>query len=315
MSRTAGRTVGAAVRDLTSHITSAQRGLITRHQAIGAGMTDSAIGHLVRRGIWRRVRNGLYALNGIPSDWELEVLGAVLLAGSPAWASHYSSARLWDYRGLADGPIEITTLLERRMRVGGIRCHRSGTLHEDDLRVVDGIPTLSAARTIVDLSARLTEAALDRMIDDGLRRRVLTIGELRSVARRLPTIAPGRSPKTIESILHRRLDDLGPTDSELESRVLQLLVDAGLPRPVLQHRVVLDGRTYFIDLAYPEPRLAIEVDGYGFHGDRTTFDRDRRRQNDLVNAGWTVLRFTSRSTDDEILEAVRRALFGRSLVV
>ena len=303
------------MRDLTSHITSVQRGLITRHQAIGAGLTDSAIGHLVRRGIWRRLRTGLYALNGTPIDWELEVLGAVLLVGSPAWASHYSSSRLWGYTGLADGPIELTTLLGRQVRLAGIRAHRSRTLHEHDLRVVDGTPTLSAARTIVDLSARLTEAALERMVDDGLRRRVLTIGELRSVARRLPTIAPGRSPKTIESILHRRLADLGPTGSDLESRILDLIVGAGFPRPVLQHRVTVEGRTYFVDLAYPEQRLAIEVDGYAFHSDRTTFDRDRRRQNDLVNAGWIVLRFTSRSTDAEILDSVRRALFGRSLPV
>ena len=301
-----------SVHDLTSHITATQRGLITRRQALAAGMTDGAVRHLVHRGIWRRVQTGLYSLNGIPADWELDVLGAVLLAGEPSWASHYSSARLLGYANLADGPVEITIPLERRVRIAGVRAHRSGTLHEHDLQTVDGIPTLSAARTIVDLSSRLTEAALDRMVDDGLRRRVLTIGALHAVARRLPTIAPGRSPKAIQSILHSRIADFGPSDSELESRVLQAIVDAGLPRPRRQLRVVLANVTYFIDLAYPEHRIAIEVDGYGFHGDRTTFDRDRRRQNDLVNSGYTVLRFTSRSTDAEIARTVGQALFGRS---
>lgn len=149
------------------------------------------------------------------------------------------------------------------------------------------------------------------MVDDGLRRRVLTLSELHAVAARLPTIAPGRSPKTVEAVLRERTAGFHPGGSELESHVLRTIVEAGLPAPVRQLRVVANGHTYFLDLAYPE-KVAIEVDGFAFHHDRTTFDRDRRRQNDLVNVGWIVLRFTSRSTAAEIVDSVRQALFGRS---
>jgi len=45
-----------------------------------------------------------------------------------------------------------------------------------------------------------------------------------------------------------------------------------------------------IDFAFPDRRLAIELDGYGPHAHR--FQRDRSRQNGLVLMGWTVLRFT-----------------------
>jgi hypothetical protein len=38
--------------------------------------------------------------------------------------------------------------------------------------------------------------------------------------------------------------------------------------------------------------LAIEVDGWAWHHDVERFRRDRQRQNALVLAGWTVLRFT-----------------------
>lgn len=51
-------------------------------------------------------------------------------------------------------------------------------------------------------------------------------------------------------------------------------------------------RNYLIDLAFPAERVAVEVDGWAWHVDAERFLSDRRRQNALVNAGWTVLRFT-----------------------
>jgi very-short-patch-repair endonuclease len=47
-----------------------------------------------------------------------------------------------------------------------------------------------------------------------------------------------------------------------------------------------------LDFAFPDRRIAIEVDGWAWHQDATTFHTDRQRQNDLVLAGWAVLRFT-----------------------
>ncbi len=80
----------------------------------------------------------------------------------------------------------------------------------------------------------------------------------------------------------------------MESVLRWLLLEAGLPRPVLQH-VVHDGGGRFlgrVDLAWPEQRVAVEFDG-DVHRDRRVFVDDLRRQNGLVLAGWTVLRFTS----------------------
>ena len=65
------------------------------------------------------------------------------------------------------------------------------------------------------------------------------------------------------------------------------------------------GRRYRIDLAYPELRLAIECDGFRWHAQRSDWDADRRRQNDLVAQGWRVLRLTAAMSDDEIIAAIR----------
>jgi len=300
------------VDPLLDAVTARQYGLVTHAQARSVGLSESAIRHRITRGDWVRIRAGLYLRAGLPTSWRQAVLASVLSGGPHATASHATAATLWGFSGFEAHPIEITVPLTRRPRLESIRVHRSGTLADADLREVGAIPVLSPARTIVDISSRLDEHRLGAMIDDGLRRKVLSLPALHSVARRLPTIAPGRSPQRVARLLAARTAGFHPGDSELESTVLRVLVDAGLPPPVRQFRVVIHGHVYFLDLAYPEPKLAIEVDGYDFHRGREVFDRDRSRQNDLVGAGWTVLRFTSQSTPDEIVSAVSQFLFGRS---
>ena len=82
------------------------------------------------------------------------------------------------------------------------------------------------------------------------------------------------------------------THAESEHRFVALLREAGITGWRANHLVRIGGRRYFIDVAFPRALLAIEVDGLAHHSDRLAFQRDRRRQNDLVAAGWTILRFT-----------------------
>jgi very-short-patch-repair endonuclease len=91
-------------------------------------------------------------------------------------------------------------------------------------------------------------------------------------------------------------------------RVLRAIVGAGLHEPVQQHGLQLPNRRCRIDLAYPDVKPAIEVDGFGPHATRSAFDRDRARANDLTTAGWTILRATSSSTDRQIAQSVSATL-------
>ena len=61
---------------------------------------------------------------------------------------------------------------------------------------------------------------------------------------------------------------------------------------VANHLVMLSGIEYWIDVVFLARQLAVEVDGWAWHSDVDRFAHDRRRQNALVLAGWTVLRFT-----------------------
>ena len=299
--------------EIVQDITARQLGLITRRQALAAGLSKKAIAHRVRTGIWMQRRPGLYVVAGMPWSWEQDVLGAVLLAGDLAWASHATSARSWRYLGFEDEErLEVTTPLDKRVRQGGVTVHRSGIIEDRDLRVVRGVPCMSPARTIVDLSARLSADRLGRLVDDGLRRGILTVGGLDHEVRRFWKYAPGRSPKTLEAVLTDRVPGYHGTKSDLEQDVYEAIVNGGLPAPVRQYKIVVNGQPYYIDMAYPERLIAIEADGFDFHRGRGVFDADRARQNDLVNLGWLVLRFTSAFSDERIVADVRRALFGRS---
>jgi very-short-patch-repair endonuclease len=74
----------------------------------------------------------------------------------------------------------------------------------------------------------------------------------------------------------------------MESRIRLAIVFDGLPAPVVQHPV----GPFFLDLAYPSIRLAIEYDGET-HRVQERALRDLDRQAYLTDAGWKVLRFTA----------------------
>jgi very-short-patch-repair endonuclease len=83
-------------------------------------------------------------------------------------------------------------------------------------------------------------------------------------------------------------------------RVLRAIVARGLPEPVQQHELQLPGRRCRLDLAYPDYKVAIEVDGWAHHGPRSAFESDRARGNDIAIAKWLPLHFTADSTDRQI---------------
>jgi len=65
-----------------------------------------------------------------------------------------------------------------------------------------------------------------------------------------------------------------------------------------------------VDLAWPDRRVLVELDG-NVHRERRVFIDDLRRQNGLVLAGWTILRFTSADVlgrPDQVIAAIRVAL-------
>ncbi|WP_143030185.1 endonuclease domain-containing protein [Pseudonocardia oroxyli] len=95
-----------------------------------------------------------------------------------------------------------------------------------------------------------------------------------------------------------------------ERRVLALLEDAGITGWVLGHRI----GDWRLDVAFVRARVALEFDGWAWHVDPARFVDDRRKGNDLVGAGWTLLRFTWQDLENRpavVVAQIRRALQDR----
>lgn len=100
--------------------------------------------------------------------------------------------------------------------------------------------------------------------------------------------------------------------SPQETRLRLALVDAGLPEPELNFRVVdHDRRIAMVDLAYPTERIAIEYLGDHHRTDQATYQEDINRRERLIGAGWDPVFITSADVRDPVPRAVllvRRAL-------
>ena len=69
-------------------------------------------------------------------------------------------------------------------------------------------------------------------------------------------------------------------------------------------------KQFHIDAAWPELKLAVELDGRAAHSTPRNFERDRRKQNALILDGWIVLRFTHnqlRNHDDRVARELQNA--------
>ena len=96
-----------------------------------------------------------------------------------------------------------------------------------------------------------------------------------------------------------------PPHGEFVRLLHDLLLDAGLPEPVCEHWVVVGGRRYRLDLAYPELRLGMECDSKEWHLNERAHETDPVRDNALVLGGWRVLHFTWRRMRDDHQGIVR----------
>ena len=278
-------------RQLAS-IASGQQALITHRQARDTGLSEDGIRHRVESGRWDRVHVGVYGVGGAPRTWHQALVAACLAAGHGAVVSHRSAAALWELDGFDPGAVEISVARPLCHRLHGVVVHRSTDIDRSMPTTRHRILVTTPMRTLVDLGAVVRPRAVERALDHAVGRRLVTLAGLRheldSVARR-----GRRGVGVLRALLEERSGATGVCESVLEARMLRLCRDHCLPIPVCQYEV-RSGRRLLgrVDFALPERRLAVEVDGYERHTSPDAFQHDRARQNDLVTAGWTVLRFT-----------------------
>jgi hypothetical protein len=288
--------------EMLDRLGASQHGLVSGAQLGGLGFTADGRHHLVESGRLFPVRRGVYRLCGSVPTWRSEALAAVMAAGAGAVLSHRTAATLW---GLLDhrretGPFEIT--VGRHARLSGVVAHRH-RLRADEVTSRYGIPVTVPARTLVDLAESIGVEELGQLVDEALRGRVVTLGGLRN--QMASNVGRGRRrQKEMRAVLRERGGGYDPGDSAWERRMDRLWDEWGLPPAARQHRIVVNGHLYVVDRAIVDLAVAVEWNGYEYHGLRTRFDRDSTRRAELTAAGWAVLDFTTRSSPALICSSV-----------
>ena len=281
-----------------------QYGLLTYAQAILLGYSPSQIRTNLHTGAWVETRKGVYVVGGVPPSWE-QTLCAVTLGFEDCWISHGTAARLGMLKHApeVDG-IEILRPYGKHRRVEGVVEHRSRIITPADVTRTHRIPVTAVGRTIVECSGRLTPRQTGEMLDDAQRRHPQALEDTRAAFARLAS-GGRRRLRGIRAVLALRIPGYDPGESDLELRALRVLVGAGLPMPVQQLRITLNGQRRRIDLAYPDLKIAIELLGWEWHGGRAAFDADHARSNELVSVGYRLLQFTSETSNEDMVRFVR----------
>jgi len=198
---------------------------------------------------------------------------------------------------------DVSTLASARS-TAKIRVHRG--LSPEDVTHINNLPLTTVARTLVDLTAIQTPHQTERTLHRAEHLRLL---DMHSLTEQLARAEGKRTKPLITAIERLQLTDPEITRTDLEERFLALIVDAQLPRPLVNARV----GPYEVDFFWPDHKLVVETDGRATHLTTEAFENDRRRDAVLSMLGFRTLRFTWRQVSYEpalVRRAVAAALHG-----
>ncbi|WP_238421469.1 type IV toxin-antitoxin system AbiEi family antitoxin domain-containing protein [Gordonia sp. 'Campus'] len=272
-------------------------GVLTAADARLHGLDRSAVRRRVDAGEWVRVHPRIYRLADHPETDRTRIRIATLSVGQHAVLSGHAAA--W-WLGIVDECPATTMVTAPRGRhgapVSGVRIINRALDDADVLTRRDLLVTgvaLSALEGAVESGVEV--------IDHALQKKLITVERLGEAyeRRRRCLGAAGMAPMV-------ELLESGAR-SAAERLAVTVLRNGELGGWMANHPVA----GYEIDLAFVRERVAVEIDGFAFHRDATTFQRDRTRRNALIADGWTVLNFTwgdLRDRPEYVVASVRQAL-------
>lgn len=237
---------------------------------------------------------------------EVRQLAALRYAGGRAALSHLSGLALW---GLVawTGVVHIVVGSSVRVRgTGELIVHRrAGFVPQPPFAVIrNGQSVVRLERCLVDSWPMLPSDQRRAAVILAVQQRATTPQRVLDVVRRVPNL-----PRRTELEHLVELLAVGCM-SELEIwGHLQVFGHSSLPAAARQLPLQLGGRRVYLDIAYVEEMVNVELDGSRYHYQPHQREHDMRRDAALAPLGWLVLRFSHQRLHDEPAE-VRRELLA-----
>ncbi|MBW0093259.1 type IV toxin-antitoxin system AbiEi family antitoxin domain-containing protein [Pseudonocardia sp. KRD-184] len=242
-----------------------QAGVLSRDQALRAGLPPAAVDHLVRRRRWTSLHPQVYLAAGHRHGDEAAVRAAVLWAGDDAVLTGRAAA--W-WHGIVDDPppaVRVAVPPHRTPRSRPTVDVRRRALHPDDVTVLRGLRITAEPLTVLDTAVELGDGFLDHALQRVVRFPAVHAAQCRN---------PGSA--RAGQLLAAAADRSAPVAEDLLLRVLRASGTTGW-RAVPAAGVV-----------FPEARVAVAVDGWAWRADPGAGER----RSDALAPGWTLLRWT-----------------------
>jgi hypothetical protein len=267
-----------------------QLNVITRAQALGAGVTPSRMRHMLRDGgSWQVLLPQVWlAATGTPSRAQLEIAAQLyggpgsIITGPAALPCHRIAAEIPE---LIDVLVPVT--LQRR-DAGFVRLHRTVRLPRDFTTLGPSVPIryALAARAVGDTVRGLPSLReVQAIVADAVQRRRCSLNDL------IAELDEG--PRNNSGLFRQALVQVaGGVRSVAEADLRKLLAKSSLPMPLFNAELWL-GNEFVArpDAWYPEFGIAIEVDSTEWHTRPKDHQEDVRRQTRMGRHLIVVLRF------------------------
>jgi very-short-patch-repair endonuclease len=296
----------------TDRLARSQFGVITRAEALEAGLTAKALQHRIRRGgPWQRVLPGVYLTSSGKPDQDQRLMAALLYAGQGSIITGLAALRHYKI-SVPDGPVDVLIPAGRRRSSREfVVMHR--TTRMPRLAAAYGpIQFASAARAVADAALGLARLADVRAIAG------------RAVQQDLCTVSAlvaevDAGPRRHAGLLRVALAELAEgVRSAAEADLRVLLRQARLPAPLFNAQLYAAGRLVAVaDAWWPQAGLVVEVDSREWHLSPGDWEQTMRRHAVLTALGILVLHFSPRQIRTEpetVVAAIRSALQAGSPV-
>jgi very-short-patch-repair endonuclease len=284
-----------------------QAGVFTRAQALAAGVSAHEATRAIAAREWVRVAGrGFTLAGGDIADAQLAWAAVLSMSQAVLWGP--SALRLWR----PDCPCQTPYMVRVAVPSGRRPQFRITPLRvpapSDEETVLGGIRLQTLAAALVDSLASLPSKTADSLFSWAVTRKLISFSELEALVGRRAR-RPGAERLRVYLSMWR-----GGAASRAEVLFHVLMRSHAIVGWEPNASIPLPGYGIAsVDALFRAAKLIVEIDGWAHHSSRKAFQRDRARQNALVQAGYRVLRFTWEdlpARPEHCVDQIRRALRG-----
>jgi len=263
----------------------ANAGRLTVPTADQLGLDRVTLKRAADVGIIDRFGRGVY---GRPGDGRASLVAAGAAVGPHAVLGYRGAGTYYELDGVRPTPFEWC--VPHGCYSNNPLVHQRRRFHEIDVTVIDGLTITTVPQTLVDLATVEHPDIVERAVESALRMGLVTDQELRAFVA-VQAVSRHGAPR-LRAVLELRPVGARPTGSDDETICLQVYRRRGVPTPIRQYELVLDGIVVaIVDFAWPLWSFIVEIDGFDTHGNPVAHGNDLHRQNWISDIRITFRRF------------------------